>query len=384
VDLREAKAMTLSKNIGPRSRVKTRFLSAVLACATVSSNLLVSSSGCGDEHHVRVPGASGAAGAAGADSAPEPPAMATCGLGDSTSLAACADEARYAGDLSFVAGDRTPGSAHWQEVQSLCVGRLTELGYEVEQQAYDTGVNVIGIRKGQELPEEVVFLSAHYDSVKNCAGADDNGSGVAGLLESARLLALQPHARSLAIACWDEEERRGDESLRGSGAYARAASDRDEQIVGNFVFDMIGYASSAAGTQRLPDGLDAMFPAAAQQIRANDSRGDFLAIVLDERSHAIGESLAIEAAAVNLPLVFFEIPDEQLDSPAVDDLRRSDHGSFWAAGYPGMLLTDTAEFRNPNYHCENGQDSLDTLDHDFAVSVVRVTTGAAVRALATP
>jgi Zn-dependent M28 family amino/carboxypeptidase len=310
--------------------------------------------------------------------------MATCGLDDPTSLAACADEARYVADLSFVAGDRTPGTAHWQEVQSLCGGRLTELGYEVEQQAYGTGVNVIGIRKGRALPAEFVFLSAHYDTVKDCAGADDNGSGVAGVLEAARLLALQPHARTVAIACWDEEERRGDESARGSAAYARAANDREEQIVGNFVFDMIGYASSAPGTQRLPDGLDAMFPVQVQQIRANKNRGDFLAVVLDERSHAIGDFLAVEAAAVNLPLVFFEIPAEQLDSPAVDDLRRSDHGSFWASGYPGMLLTDTAEFRNPNYHCENSQDSIDTLDHDFAMSVLRVTIGAAVRALDEP
>jgi hypothetical protein len=370
--------MTPSKHIGLRSRAKLRLWPAALACATVSSSLFVSSSGCGDAHHVHEQGASGAAGA------PDAPVMATCGLDDPTSIAACADEMRYAADLSFVAGDRTPGSAHWQEVQSLCVGRLTELGYEVEQHAYDTGVNVIGIRKGQELPEEIVFLSAHYDTVKGCAGADDNGSGVAGLLESARLLALQPHARSVAIACWDEEERRGEESARGSAAYARAASDRDEQIVGNFVFDMIGYASSASGTQRLPDGLDSMFSAQVQQVRANENRGDFLAVVLDERSHAIGDSLAIEAAAVNLPLVFFEIPNEQLDSPAVDDLRRSDHGSFWAAGYPGILLTDTAEFRNPNYHCENGQDSIDTLDHDFAVSVLRVTTGAAVRTLGEP
>lgn len=364
--------MTQSKNIGLWSGAKLRLWPAVLACATVSSTLLVTSSGCGDEQRVPAPGASGAAGA---------PAMPTCGLADATSLAACADEARYVGDLSFVTGDRTPGSLHWQEVQSLCVGRLTELGYEVEQQAYETGVNVIGTRKGRELPEEVVFLSAHYDSVEDCAGADDNGSGVAGLLESARLLALQPHARSLAITCWDEEERRGDDSARGSAAYARAASDRDEQIVGNFVFDMIGYATSAPGTQRLPEGLDTMFPAQAQQIRANENRGDFLAVVLDSRSHGLAASLAIEAAAVNLPLVFFEIPGEQLDSPAFDDLRRSDHGSFWAAGYPGMMLTDTAEFRNPNYHCENGQDTIDKLDHDFAVSVVRVTTGAAVRAL---
>jgi hypothetical protein len=370
--------MTPSNNIGLRNLAKLPVWPAVLACTTVSVGLLVSGSGCGDEQRVRAPGASGADGAAGA------PGMPICGLDDPTAIAACADEARYVGDLSFVAGDRTPGSAHWQEVQSFCAGRLTELGYEVEQQAYDTGVNVIGIRKGQQRPEEIVLLSAHYDTVKDCAGADDNGSGVAGLLESARLLALQPHARTVAIACWDEEERRGDESARGSTAYARAASDRDDQIVGNFVFDMIGYASSATGTQRLPEGLDAMFPAQAQQIRANQNRGDFLAVVLDERSHAMGEALAIEAAAVNLPLVFFEIPAEQLDSPAVDDLRRSDHGSFWASGYPGILLTDTAEFRNPHYHCEDGRDSVDTLDHDFAVSVVRVTTGAAVRALGEP
>jgi hypothetical protein len=378
VELREATTMTQSKKNGLRRGATLRLWPGALACVTLSATLPVSSAGCGDEHRVRVPGASGANGAAGA------PAMATCGLDDPTSLAACADEARYAGDLSFVAGDRTPGSAHWQEVQSLCVGRLMELGYEVEQQAYDTGVNVIGIRKGRELPEEVVLLSAHYDTVKGCAGADDNGTGVAGLLESARLLALQPHARSVAIACWDEEERRGDDSARGSSAYARAASARDELIVGNFVFDMIGYASSAPGTQRLPDGLDALFPAQVQQIRANENRGDFLAVVLDEKSHAIGNFLAIEAAVVNLPLVFFEIPEEQLDSPAIADLRRSDHGSFWSSGYPGMLLTDTAEFRNPNYHCENGQDSVDTLDHDFAVSVLRVTTGAAVRALGEP
>jgi hypothetical protein len=127
-----------------------------------------------------------------------------------------------------------------------------------------------------------------------------------------------------------------------------------------------------------------MFPAQVQQIQANQNRGDFLAVVLDERSHAVGESLAIEAVAVNLPLVFFEIPADQLDAPAFDDLRRSDHGSFWTSGYPAMLLTDTAELRNPHYHCEDGRDSVDTLDHDFAMSVVRVTTGAALRALGAP
>jgi hypothetical protein len=368
--------MTASKNVDSWSRAKWTYWPAVLAWAGVSASWLVSGAGCGDAAHVRSDGGSGADGGAGA------PGIPRCGLDSPTSLAACADDVRYVEDLSFVAGARTPGSVHWQEVQSLCAGRLAELGYEVEQQAYATGVNVIGIREGRDMPQEMVFLSAHYDTVKNCAGADDNGSGVAGVLEAARVLALRAHARTLAIACWDEEERRSDGvSANGSAAYAHAARERDEEIVGNFVLDMIGYASSATDTQRLPDALETMFPAAVQQVRANENRADFLAVILDAKSHAIGESLALEADAAGLPLVFFEVPTEQLDSPAVEVLRRSDHGSFWAAGYPGMLLTDTAEFRNPHYHCEDGQDAIETLNHDFAMSVVRATTGAAAHAL---
>src|SRR5690348_15617006 len=105
------------------------------------------------------------------------------------SLLACGDPApspadlverdRYEADLSVIAGTRSPGTPHWQEVQDLCADRFASLGFEVERHAYATGVNVIGTLPGTTLPAERIVVSSHYDSVPNCEGADDNGTGVA-------------------------------------------------------------------------------------------------------------------------------------------------------------------------------------------------------------
>ncbi|MDF2692910.1 MAG: Peptidase [Labilithrix sp.] len=301
-------------------------------------------------------------------------------------LAGCAEKTRYVSDLTFIAAERTPGSAHWREVQDLCATRLTELGYEVERQAYASGVNVVGVRRGTSAPNEMVLLSAHYDHITSCAGADDNGSGVAGVLEAARVLAMRPHARTLTVACWDEEERRSDDdkSTNGSRAYAQRARERGDVISGNFVFDGIGFASNEPNTQTLPEGMELFFQTSVQQVQANQSRGDFLAVVLDSASHGTGEHLRTYAATVGLSIVSFEVPADRLTDPSFKDLRRSDHSAFWSEGYPGMLLTDTANFRNPNYHCEGGADTVDTLDHEFAMKVLRATTAAAARTLAGP
>jgi hypothetical protein len=75
-----------------------------------------------------------------------------------------ADTEQYVADVTFVASERTPGSAHWQEVQDFCAKRLADLGYEVERQAYGTGVNVIGLRRGTSIPDEQIFISGHYSS----------------------------------------------------------------------------------------------------------------------------------------------------------------------------------------------------------------------------
>src|SRR3954468_16042361 len=107
------------------------------------------------------------------------------------------DLAMYQADLTAIAGTRSPNTPHWHEVQDRCAERFASLGFDVERQAYATGINVIGVLPGTKLPAERVVVSAHYDSVPNCEGADDNGTGVAATLEAARVLSLKPHDRTL-------------------------------------------------------------------------------------------------------------------------------------------------------------------------------------------
>ena len=161
-------------------------------------------------------------------------------------LVTCVDADRFHEDLVTVTGIRPPASPHWQEVQDLCAERLTALGFEVERQSYGTGVNVIGTLPGSDLASEHVVVSAHYDHIPDCAGADDNASGIAGVLELARVLSMGRYRRTAVIACWDEEERRENavNAALGSQAYATRARQRDETITASWVFDGIGYARS--------------------------------------------------------------------------------------------------------------------------------------------
>ena len=116
------------------------------------------------------------------------------------------DGARYKADLDFISKPRPPGSAHWKAVQDRCASRFSELGYTVELHAYETGVNVLGVKAGAGRAGEQVVVSAHYDHIENCDGADDNGTGVAGLLETAGVLSKDRFDRTLVLACWDQEE----------------------------------------------------------------------------------------------------------------------------------------------------------------------------------
>src|SRR3954465_1905739 len=99
--------------------------------------------------------------------------VVACG-GSDPSPVDLVDRARFEADLTTIAGTRSPRVPHWQEVQDLCADRFAALGFDVERQTYATGVNVIGVRAGTKTPNERVVVSAHYDSVPNCAGVDDN------------------------------------------------------------------------------------------------------------------------------------------------------------------------------------------------------------------
>lgn len=290
-------------------------------------------------------------------------------------MVAAVDLDRYEADLATTAVVRDPGSPGWQAVQDLCADRFASLGYDVELHDFGDGVNVIGRREGS-MPDEVI-LSAHYDHIAGCPGADDNATGVAAVLEAARVLAGTSFDRTLVVACWDLEEQQ----RLGSIAYANRAALAGTPIASVYSYEMLGYASDEPDSQQIPTGLDLLFPAQYAAIQANAFRGDFVAIIGDEASRPLDRAFGRHADALGLPWIVLEVPTLLLTSPTIDDLRRSDHASFWDEGYPGASLTDTANFRNPNYHCVGGADTLDTLDTAFALKIVKASVGAAATVL---
>jgi len=302
---------------------------------------------------------------------------ASCGASSPAAVAACVREADLMRDLTQIAAPRPPSSAHHDAVRDLCAERFAALGYTVERFDYGSGVNVLGVKTGADASAPRVIVSAHYDHVSSCPGADDNGSGVAGVLEAARLLSTGRYQRTLVVACWDEEER----GLVGSQAYARRAQAAGEAVAVAYVFEMIGYRSTEPDSQRLPTGLNLVFPRQSAQIRENDNRGDFITLIADEGARAPVAAMERAAAALSLPSISLSLSAAQTRSPLYGDLQRSDHAPFWAAGYPAIQITDTAEFRNPRYHCRGGQDTVDSIVPGFMRAVVQATVASAAETL---
>jgi hypothetical protein len=291
------------------------------------------------------------------------------------------ETARYETDLAAIAKPRVPGSPQWQTVQDLCFTRLEQLGYSTSRQSYATGVNVIGRRVGAKEPDKEIVISAHYDHIADCPGADDNASGVAGLLESARVLSSVSHDRTLVVACWDEEERQ----MLGSRAWVAEAKAKSEQIVVAYVFEMIGFSSDQPNSQTLPAGMELLFPNQVAQLKSNQHRANFITSIHDEHpsaaSRAASTVLERAAAAQGQLAVSLEVPAALKTNSFFDDLQRSDHVAFWEIDVPALQITDTGEFRNPNYHCLHGQDVVSTLDTGFAVRVIKATVWSALALL---
>jgi hypothetical protein len=359
----------------------------------ITSFLVLLSIGCGDDDEARsdaghdaghdagnavidAGGDAGDSGAASPDAGMPPP----CGTGDALALASCVERARYSADLRTIAMPREPESAHWQVVQDLCADRFEAAGFEVERHDYGTGVNVIGVREGTTMPAARVLVAAHYDHIEGCQGADDNASGVAGVLEVARVLSMTTHDKTLVVACWDEEER----GLIGARAYAERARAASETIEDYFNFEMIGYRTDEPESQESPAGFELLFPDAIAELEANQNRGDFVAVIGDPDSMATIDALERHADRIGLPFIGLDVPASLLSSPLAGDIRRSDHAAFWDEMYPGMLITDTSEFRYDAYHCLDGDDVPENLDDDFATAIVTITVAAAAESLGHP
>ncbi|MCA9620370.1 MAG: M28 family peptidase [Myxococcales bacterium] len=307
-----------------------------------------------------------------------PPDLAvdsSCGPASAASLAHCVDVMRLEEDVRLVARPRPPESEHHDQVRDHCRHRLSELGFEVSIHSYGTGENVIGLKPGFSRPEERVVVGAHYDQVERCPGADDNASGVAAVLELARVLSISRYERSLVVACWDE----GEESQRGSRSYARDAVMRGDKITLAVALEAVAYASSAPDSQTIPERFEEAFPEQALAMLDNHYRGDFLTVVADRVSYPYATSVVEHGGRFDLGVQVLRLTERLKANQR--EMHRSDHVGFWEQEVPAMLLTDTASYRNPNVGCKKGVDGPDSLDFGFADRVTRAAVGAIAEAL---
>ena len=235
---------------------------------------------------------------------------------------------------------------------------LTALGYQVSAQEYSArGLvwrNLEATLSGTGRPQQVVVVGAHYDSAEEAPGADDNASGVAGVLELARIFAGRPQSRTVRFVFFPNEEPPSfPTAAMGSRHYATEARKRSDQIVAMLSIESIGYYDTDKGSQRYPFPLNLAYP----------DVGDFIGFVsnLSSRSllhRAIG---AFRAHAT--------FPTQGAAAPSwVPGVWWSDHWSFWREGYPAIMITDTAPYRYPFYHTR--QDTPDKLDYDRTARVV--------------
>lgn len=285
-------------------------------------------------------------------------------------LAAAVSTDRIERHLRYLEGVRHPvaAPAALERARSYIEATLSALGYPVELHGFDDGGrehhNVIATRLGTGRPEKRVLVLAHYDTVADSPGADDNASGVACLLELAEILKEWQPEKTLQLVGVNLEEN-GDEEvsgtgLRGSRALAGLALREGWDIEAVLVLESVAFAGESA-RQTVPPGLPFAVP----------ERGDFLAAIGNELSKGVVEGFALAARALTaLPVVPLVVPG---NGELLRDTRRSDHAPFWDAGFPAIMLTDTTNFRNPHYH--RPSDTLDTLNLGFAAEVCRATAG---------
>jgi Zn-dependent M28 family amino/carboxypeptidase len=233
------------------------------------------------------------------------------------------------------------------------------------------GLNVIGWLDGPDGSKErpATLLGAHYDTVPGSPGADDDASGVAVALECARVLAALPRPPQLAVALFDAEERQPPaQGLHGSTAFARKLRADGTRLSGAFILEMVG--CSAAG-QRIPAGMQLLFPRAFDILRRGGYAGDSLVAITDAKSRWMGRGLERSAAVHGggLKMLPMELPGWM---PTPLNLRRSDHYPFWQAGYPAVMIGDTANFRNPHYH--RPSDTPETLNYGLMTRAARALT----------
>jgi len=235
---------------------------------------------------------------------------------------------------------------------------LVHAGYSVREQSYNAGGDAVSNLEvelvGSSSGEGIVVVGAHYDSVAGTVGADDNATGVAATLELARLLRASKLRRAVRFVFFVNEEPPFFQTEEmGSLVYARKLHHDGAAVSAMISLEMLGFYSDAPGSQKYPAPLSLFYP----------DRGNFIGFVGN------GDSRALLRRAVRRFRESAKFPSEGVAAPeSWPGVGWSDHWSFWQQGYPAIMITDTALFRNPYYHTP--QDTSDRLDFQRMVRVV--------------
>jgi Zn-dependent M28 family amino/carboxypeptidase len=202
-----------------------------------------------------------------------------------------------------------------------------------------------------------LIVGAHYDVCGDQPGADDNASAVAGLLETARMVAANKPTLEYRIdfvAYSLEEPPYFAGSQMGSYIHAKSLKDAKVPVIGMLCYEMIGYFSDKPNSQGFPsDELKKVYP----------NTGNFIIVVGLEQQKDFSKKiygLMKEGAAVDVQLINF---------PSAAGLAGlSDHRNYWAFGFPAVMINDTSFLRNRNYHQKS--DTIETLNFDKMAAVV--------------
>ena len=258
--------------------------------------------------------------------------------------------------LQVIVGERSPfsGRHHLGTVEKFIERELVSYGLKVESDYFSyRGTNFRNIvgRSSAQHGASLIILGAHFDSVPGTPGADDNASGVAVLLEAARLLSRTRLRSEVLFCAFNLEEL----NMIGSSYFAKKLKSAGTKVDAMVSLEMVGYTDSRPGSQKYPIGLRAFYP----------DRGDFIGVIGNWNSTSLLRRFARQMRQVHgLPVETLSVPGNGGLIPAV---RLSDHSSFWDAGYPALMITDTSFFRNPHYH--GSTDTLETLNLDFMAKI---------------
>ncbi|MCP4213402.1 MAG: M28 family peptidase [bacterium] len=225
--------------------------------------------------------------------------------------------------------------------------------YTADKKEYRNVIASFGPSKGER-----IVVGAHYDVYGDQPGADDNASAVAGLLELGRMLGqLKPKLKyGVDLVAFTLEEPPYFRSRdMGSAVHAKSLKDKDIAVKCMICLEMIGYFTDAPDSQQYPVGLLKLF---------YPSRGNYITVVGNMKSRSLtGDIKASMIRAADIDVRSINAP---VSIPGIDF---SDHASYWKQGFKAVMVTDTAFYRNNNYHTR--KDTIDTLDFDKMSEVVK-------------